>query len=576
MDNTIFRPHYWLTALLSAALAACQTMPLQERNLPSIAAALDQEVQASAPVPATTTPPEVAASLLPRVQADIPKTVPAVQPHFDISVNAAPAREFFMSLVKGTTLNMVVHPDVNGTVSISLRNITIDEVMDTASDVYGYRYRRSGNTYQVYPARIRTQIFKVDYLDVTRNSGSRTMVSSGSISNHSDSSGSSASSSAATGESGSASGGSEASGSVVTTRSESDFWADLKESLNLIVGDKDGRKVMCHPQSGVIVVHAMPEELRDIEDFLNTIQEASHRLVILEAKIIEVTLNDKFQAGINWNALIEFGDDKSILFGHSGGGSVFETGATALAGTVVPLVRGTQVTGFDTTAFGGIFTIDANLKDFNALIELLKTQGDVQVLSSPRISTINNQKAVIKVGQDEYFVTDVETDTDTTDAGINQSVDVTLTPFFSGVALDVIPQISDDNMVILHVHPSISEVTEKVKNIKVSTNDDLSIPLALSTIRESDTVIRAASGQVVVLGGLMKDVLRDAETRTPFLGDAPVVGHMFRHRREIMTKSELVILLRPVVINSNEQWHGQLRDTAQRFQDLRSTNQNDE
>ncbi|MGB5605911.1 MAG: pilus (MSHA type) biogenesis protein MshL, partial [Gammaproteobacteria bacterium] len=216
------------------------------------------------------------------------------------------------------------------------------------------------------------------------------------------------------------------------------------------------------------------------------------------------------------------------------------------------------------------------LKDFNALIELLKTQGDVQVLSSPRISTINNQKAVIKVGQDEYFVTDVDTDTDTSDGVVNQSVDVTLTPFFSGVALDVIPQISDDNMVILHVHPSISEVTEKVKNIKVSTNDDLSIPLALSTIRESDTVIRAASGQVVVLGGLMKDVLRDAESRTPFLGDAPVVGHMFRPRREIMTKSELVILLRPVVINSNEQWHGQLRDTAQRFQDLRSNNQNDE
>jgi len=575
MEITFYRQYHWLAALLSIPLAACQSVPLQERNLPSIAAALDQGVQASAPAPVVTTPPEVAASLLPSVQISIPKTLPKVQQHFDISVNAAPAHEFFMSLVKGTGLNMVVHPDVIGTLSISLRNVTINEVMDTARDVYGYRYRRSGNTYQVYPARIRTQIFKVDYLDVTRNSGSRTMVSSGSISSSGGASGSSESSSTATGESGSASGGSDASGSMVTTNSESDFWRDLKESLNLIVGDKDGRKVMCHPQSGVIVVHAMPEELRDIEDFLNTIQKAAHRLVILEAKIIEVTLNDKFQAGINWNALIEFGSDKSILFGHSGGGTVFDTGATTLAGAAVPLVRGTQVTGFDTTAFGGIFTIDANLKDFNSLIELLKTQGDVQVLSSPRISTINNQKAVIKVGQDEYFVTDVDTDTDTTDAGINQSVDVTLTPFFSGVALDVIPQISDDDMVILHVPPTISDVTEKIKNIKVSTNDDLSIPLALSTIRESDTVIRAASGQVVVLGGLMKDVLRDEEARTPLLGDTPLFGHMFRHRREAVTKSELVILLRPVVINSNEQWNGQLRDTAHRFQDLRPANESD-
>lgn len=574
MDTDLYRQHHWLAALLSVFLAACQTVPLQERNLPSISSALDQDTQARTPSAAVTTPPEVAASLLPPVQADIPGIVPEVQSHFDIAVNAAPAREFFMSLVKDTAYNMVVHPDVNGTLSISLRNVTLDEVLATARDVYGYRYRRSGNTYQVYPARIRTQIFKVDYLDVTRNGGSRTLVSSGQISSNS-STGSSSSSAMASGTAGGDTGSTQPSGSVVTTRSESEFWKDLKESLNLIIGDMEGRKVMCHPQTGVIVVHAMPEELRDIEEFLNTIQEAAHRLVLLEAKVIEVTLNDNFQAGINWNALIEFGDDKSILFGHAGGGTVFDTGASALAGTTVPLVRGTQVTGFDTTAFGGIFTIDANLKDFNALIELLKTQGDVQVLSSPRISTINNQKAVIKVGQDEYFVTDVETDTDTTDAGINQSVDVTLTPFFSGVALDVIPQISDDDTVILHIHPAISDVTEKIKNIKVSTSDDLSIPLALSTIRESDTVIRAASGQVVVLGGLMKDVLRDEESRTPFLGDAPVVGHMFRHHRETVTKSELVILLRPVVIHSNEQWRGQLRDTAHRFRDLRSANESD-
>ncbi len=210
------------------------------------------------------------------------------------------------------------------------------------------------------------------------------------------------------------SGTSVSSGSVVSTESRSDFWKDLQESLQMIIGDEGGRKVMVHPQSGVIVVHALPEELRNVDEFLKTIENAAHRLVILEAKVIEVMLNDNFQSGINWNALIEFGGpDKSILFGHSGGGSVFDTGASALAGTVVPLVRGTQVTGFDTTALGGVFTIDANLKDFNSLIELIKTQGDVQVLSSPRISTVNNQKAVIKVGQDEFFVTDVETETDT-------------------------------------------------------------------------------------------------------------------------------------------------------------------
>jgi MSHA biogenesis protein MshL len=561
------------TTLTGTLSVGCQLLPtLPSENMPEITAALDESMHTVPDDSVITPPPEVTDALLPPLRDELPDILPDLEPRFDISVNNSRAREFFMSLVKGTTLNMVVHPDVTGTISITLRDVTIEDVLSTTRDVYGYRYQRNGNTYQVYPARIRTQIFTVDYLHAVRNGGSRTTVSSGRISDagNGGDNGSSGTSANATGGSTS---GSVVSGSMVSTESASDFWSDLKESLKMIIGDEGGRKVMVHPQSGVIVVHALPEELRNVEEFLHTIENAAHRLVILEAKIIEVTLNDKFQAGINWNALFEFGDDKSILFGHAGGGSVFDTGASSLAGSTVPLVRGTQVTGFDTTAFGGIFTIDANLKDFNALIELLKTQGDVQVLSSPRISTVNNQKAVIKVGQDEFFVTDVETETDTVSSTVsNTSVDVTLTPFFSGVALDVIPQISDDKSVILHIHPAISEVTEKVKDISTSTTDVLSIPLALSTIRETDTVIRAQSGQVVVLGGLMKNAMRDEESRTPFLGDVPVVGDMFRHNRSVASKSELVILLRPIVIDSNRQWNGQLRSTADRFRNLRPVN----
>lgn len=549
--------------LAGVMIAGCQMMPSHAPdNMPAISDALDNSAQPGNNAADITPPPEVAAALLPPLRAELPDVLPDLVPRFDISVNASQAREFFLSLVKGTSLNMVVHPDVAGTISITLRDVTIEDVLSTTRDVYGYRYRLNGNTYQVYPARIRTQIFTVDYLDAVRKGSSRTNVSSGQVSNTVGS---------AAGMDNPAGGSSEVSGSMVSTESDSSFWDDLQESLKMIIGEEGGRKVMVHPQSGVIVVHALPEELRNVGEFLQTIENAAHRLVILEAKIIEVTLNDKFQSGINWNALFEIGSDKSILFGHSGGGSIFDTGVSALAGTTVPLVRGTRVTGFDTNAFGGVFTIDANLKDFNALIELLKTQGDVQVLSSPRISTVNNQKAVIKVGQDEYFVTDVETETDVVSLGVsNTSVDVTLTPFFSGVALDVIPQISEDNSVILHIHPAISEVTEKVKSISTSTTDQLSIPLALSTIRETDTVIRADSGQVVVLGGLMKNVMRDEESSTPLFGDVPVVGNMFRHNRSVASKSELVILLRPVVINSNQQWNGQLRNTADSFRNLRT------
>jgi MSHA biogenesis protein MshL len=570
MNNITQLHRQIINCLIAALLTACSTAPsFRPENMTQITHALQETAVPGAAAPAVVTPPEVAAALLPQMNTDLAGLVPDIEQRFDISVKATPAPEFFMSLVKGTNLNMVVHPDVSGRISISLRDVTLEEVLVTVSDIYGYRYRHHGNTYEVYPASMRTQVYTVDYLDIVRDGSSRTSVSSGQV----EKSGSGTQPAVAAGGPNTGTGrNSDVSGSEVRTDSDSDFWKELTDSLNLIVGTEDGRKVVVHPQSGVIVVHAMPEELRDVEDYLNTIQDAAHRLVIIEAKVVEVTLNDKFQAGINWNALIEFGADKSILFGHSGGGTVFDTGASGLAGSTVPLMRGTQVTGFDTTAFGGIFTIDANLKDFNALIELLKTQGDVQVLSSPRISTVNNQKAVIKVGQDEYFVTDVDTITDTTNAGINQNVDVTLTPFFTGVALDVLPQIAADDNVILHIHPAISDVMEKTKNIKVSTTSDLSIPLALSMIRETDSVIRARSGQVVILGGLMKNALRDEEARTPLLGDMPVIGNMFRHRREVGAKSELVILLRPVVINSDQQWSGQLRNTADRFNNLRNPN----
>jgi MSHA biogenesis protein MshL len=573
MKTILHQYRYWFTPLLTVFLASCQMVPVHEQqNLESITSTLEQSMVTSESEPAITTPPEVAGEPLPPDHMDMQETVPGSEQRFDVSVNAAPAHEFFMSLVKGTTVNLVVHPEVSGKISITLQDVTLDDVLETVRDIYGYEYRRNRNTYQVFPARIHTQIFKVDYLDIKRKGGSRTSISSGQVSQNT-STPTSGSSTATTGNtSGAASAPDNVSGSVVRTESDSTFWKDLRESLLLLIGDEDGRKVVVHEHTGIIVAHGSPEELGDIGRFLARIENAAQRLVVLEAKIIEVKLNDRFQAGINWNALFEFGADKSILLGHSGGGTIFDTDASSLAGSVVPLVGGTQVTGFDTTAFGGMFTINANLKDFNSLIELLKTQGDVQVLSSPRISTINNQKALIKVGQDEYFVTDVSTDTQTVTGVSNQTVDVTLTPFFSGVALDVIPQISEDNSVILHIHPAISEVTERVKNIKVSTEDDLSIPLALSTIRETDTVIRANSGHVVVLGGLMKDVISDKEARTPLLGDVPLIGNMFRHSLETSTKSELVILLRPVVINRDDQWTAHLRDTADRFQNLRPTN----
>ncbi|NND89230.1 MAG: pilus (MSHA type) biogenesis protein MshL [Granulosicoccus sp.] len=533
--------HGFLGILLTGCTAAPVISP---ENMESIIQALEDSTAAKADNQVLVPPAVVAAALLPKISNEPDDTEPDFEPRFDISVKAAEAPRFFMSLVKGTDMNMVVHPDVSGQISLSLRDVTLTEILSTVRDIHGYSFRRQGNTYQVFPANMRTQVFSINYLDIVRNGNSRTSVSSGETSRSDSDSQSQVSGTTTPGGSNSGSG---VSGSEVRTGSQSNFWKDLQDSLTLIVGSDDGRKVIVHSQSGVIVVHAMPEELLDVQDYLNTIEDVSHRLVVLEAKVIEVTLNDNFQAGINWNSLIELGGSKSIQLGRTGG----EVNPAA-------------------SALGGIFAINANLNDFSGMLELFKTQGDVQVLSSPRISTVNNQKAVIKVGQDEYFVTDFDTETELANGVGNQNVDVSLTPFFSGVALDVLPQIDANDNVILHIHPAISEVREMGKNIKISTNTDLTIPLALSTIRESDSVVRAKSGQVIVVGGLMKNATRFEESRTPGLGDIPFIGELFRNRREVATKSELVILLRPIVIHSDEQWKTQLQNNTERFGDIRT------
>lgn len=560
-------------------LSACQTTPEKDSpTMPSIQKSLEN-AEASQQSAAVEPPPEVQRALLPPASSTL-GVIKAEVPTFDVSVNEAPARQLFMSLVDGTGDNMVVHPDVSGTLTLDLKNVSTEDVMATLRDVYGYEYRYSHGVYQVFPSRMRSQVFKVNYLDIERKGGSKTRVSSGQITQSSSSSGggnstdnnsNSSSGSSASDNNANKNGQNGFSGAQITTQSEANFWLDLDTSLKMIVGEENGRKVVINPMSGTVLVRAMPRELLDVKQYLDILQDSVSRQVIIEAKILEVELNDAFQTGVNWTALLDFGGNYQAKIAQIGGGTIFKDGVSELAGTAVPLNNLALTDG--ASAFGGVFAVQAHLGDFNTLIELLKTQGDVQVLSSPRVSTVNNQKAIIKVGTDEYFVTDIDVQTDVAVGVSNRSADVTLTPFFSGVALDVTPQIDSDGRITLHVHPAISEVVEDNKDLGVVTSssddDDSSrssrVPLAKSTIRETDTIVQAENGQVVVIGGLMQELVRDEVASTPFLGDMPVIGHMFRHTRKTSTKNELVILLRPVVVNSNRVWEQQVQQATQRF-----------
>ena len=530
---------------LAIVLAGCAAQPNQ--------AAVD-----AAPIQV---PDEVTRALMPPLTLKLAPDAPREgERRFDVSVRNAELRAFVLSLVEDTPYSVTVGPKVSGQVSFNLRNVTVTEVLENLRDAYGYELRRNGLHFLVMPADLQSRTFQVDYLNLKRSGQSSTRVTSGQFSG----TGSSAGQDAGGNQTGGGNTAAALSGVKVETDSESNFWKELEGSLKLLVPPAEGRSLVTSPEAGLVVVRASPSELAAVGDYLQALHANLHRQVVLEAKIIEVTLNERFQAGINWGALRANASGETYFAGTVGGQNALDTGQSSLAGTALTIAPGTPATGFASTAAGGAFVLAVDLPDFNGVLELLKSQGDVQVLSSPRISTVNNQKAIIKVGTDEFFVTGVSNNTTTGNATTNNS-QIELTPFFSGIALDVTPRIYGQGDIILHVHPTVSQVTERLKTLVVSGQNQ-SLPLAVSNLRETDSIVRARDNQVVVIGGLMQDSTRDDAFSTPLLGDIPFLGNLFKQSRTSRLKSELVILLRPTIVDSD--WKEPLRDTRRRLESL--------
>ena len=449
---------------------------------------------------------------------------------FDINARGLAAAPFFEALVAGSRYNVVVYPAVDAVIDLRLRDVTVPEVMDLAGELYGLDIDRKGRLFHVKANGVQTRLFPIDYLSFKRSGGSETRVSSGQVSSARNSSGDSGGAGGDGGET------ANLVGTRISTETQSDFWQDLERTVAMIVGSSEGSQVIVNSGAGLVMVRSDGESLRQVEEYLRRTQLIMQRQVVLEAKILEIQLNEGYQQGINW------ADVQSASGITAADGLPEDFTAQALAGQAI-----------QTSDIGGLFSASVRAGDFTGLIELLGKQGNVQILSSPRISTVNNQKAVIKVGTDEFFVTDIdfEDQNNAATTSDNTSTSVELTPFFSGISLDVTPQIAEDGSVILHVHPSVSEVNDQEKLITIGSQD-VTLPLARSTVRETDSIIRAESGQIVVIGGLIQNSSEDNNSAVPFFSDIPILGELFKQRSFQSTKSELVILLRPVVAGSEE------------------------
>ena len=595
--------------LAVAGLAGCQATAPSRVTYENIKAEMRADVARAQSAPLRQ-PDAVADALLPPVSAmstRLPRARAAMEERFNVAFNNVPVHQFYNSLVEGTRYNMLVHPEVSGTISANLKDVTMLEALDAIREMYGYDFKVEGTRISIRPLTMQTRVFQVNYLIGSRRGGSNLRVTSSSVSsaggggqgndnqnnqnnqNSNNRNNNNGGNNGNNGDSGGGGGGSQES-SAVTTSTNSEFWTELKAAVEAIVGsvgaNSAGRTVVVSPQSGIVVVRGMPEDLRNVDAYLKASQLSVNRQVILEAKILEVELNDGYQMGINWAAFSTFRDgSRRVSAGLLQPGTALFPGAngnpraiTSAGPAGVSAVAGSAIAAASAAA-GSLFGLAFQTNNFATLISFLESQGSVHVLSSPRIATMNNQKAVLKIGTDEFYVTGVTSTTNQSLSGANSTTpSVTLQPFFSGVVLDVTPQIDGAGNITLHVHPSVSQVQTVNKGINLGAAGSLSLPLAASSTSEMDSIVRGQDGKVIAIGGLMRQSSSGDASGLPGAQDVPVLGALFRNKARSNNKRELVVLIKPTIVDGNSQaaWAQDMMNATQRIEHLDPRQQGDQ
>jgi len=444
------------------------------------------------------------------------------QPHPELDVqrislgfsDATPIKDILLLLVRDTRLSIIPDPSLDQTFLGDLKNVTLREALDLILEPLGLDYSVRGQVIRVFRRELDTRFYSVDYV-ITQRSGSRSIAgTTGATGSNLGLGGAGAQTSLVAGGAGTAGLAGAASGGSTSQVSGTDspnLYTDLGEGVKALLSP-EGRMSLDRT-AALLQVTDRPSRLARVEQYLEAVMLRVTRQVQIEAKVIEVELRDEFSAGINWHAVI--------------GG--LNNNATATQ-TLAP-------------ATTGGFTLALNVGDFSALLNAFAAQGKVNVLSSPRITAMNNEPAVMRIGtQDVFFTTTTQIDSQS-----GQIVQSTVTPqsLTEGVVLSVTPQISADGIIHMNINPSITERT----GVATSRLGD-QVPII--SVRETDTLVRVRQGETIVIAGLMQDRASVETAKVPLIGDVPVVGNLFKRTEKNRRKTDLVILLTPTVMGPGE------------------------
>lgn len=486
---------------------------------------------------------------------------------YTVVVNDVPVKELLFALARDASLNIDVDSDIEGLVTLNAVEQTLPQILERISRQARLRYELKDNNLHISPDDPYFRTYKIDYVNIARDtegsiSVATQVATTGTVDVTSTSGGS-----------GTSSGTGNNSTTKVNSNSKHHFWDTLTKNIIGILGENaqsgtsgasGSDTVIINAESGVITVKATAAQHLEIQEFIDRVMLNVQRQVLIEATIVEVTLSDRFQSGIDWSSFVSNGR------------------YLKLQQSLIP-----SLTGLGQSFFSGVIqSDDSTTPDFRATLKLLKTFGDAKVLSSPKLMTLNNQTAVLKVVDNlVYFTIDSQISQGTATSTNLSSIESQVHTVPVGLVMSVTPQINENMAVTMNVRPTISKVVDEVTDpgpqliaatlAATNPNNPITITIPDSNIpviavREMESILKVNSGQTAILGGLMQDTYQRDRNSVPGADEVPVLGEAFKQRDFQNSKSELVIFLRPVVIQ-NASLYGDLAPYRQYLNDNATT-----